>query len=90
MFRDGSRYARTPVDTVTTARGRQVAAIRLRRLPDPPADPYTVKQDERLDLIAQRAFDDGTRFWHVADANSALEARTLVARVLGTVRVPRS
>jgi hypothetical protein len=90
MFADGSRYARTPVDTVTTSRGRAVAAIRLRRLPDPPAEPYTVRQDERLDLIAQQRYDDGTTFWHIADANSALEARTLVARVLGTIRVPRS
>lgn len=90
MFSDSSRYARTPVGTVTTPGGREVNAIRLRRLPDPPADPYTVAQDERLDIIAQRRFDDGTRFWHIADANSALEARTLVARVLGIVRVPRS
>ena len=90
MFADSSRYARIPVDTVTTTRGRAVAAIRLRRLPAPPADPYTVRQGDRLDLLAQQRFDDGTKFWHIADANSALEARTLVARTLGTVWVPRS
>jgi hypothetical protein len=90
MFSDRSRYARTPVDTVATTRGRQVAAIRLRRLPSPPADPYTVTQGDRLDLLAQQRFGDGTGFWHIADANTALEANALVARVLGTLRIPRS
>ncbi|MGD9614573.1 MAG: hypothetical protein AB7H90_12215 [Alphaproteobacteria bacterium] len=89
MFLERSRYAKTPVDEVEIA-GRKVAAIRLRRLPSPPADPYVVRQGDRLDLIAQRQFGDGTRFWHIADANSALEARTLVARVLGILNLPKS
>jgi hypothetical protein len=89
MFRENSRYAKVPIDEVEIA-GRKIAAIRLRQLPSPPADPYTVRQGDRLDLIAQRQFGDGTRFWHIADGNSALEAKTLVARVLGTLRLPRS
>jgi hypothetical protein len=90
MFRDGSRYARTPTDTVDTANGRRVTAIRLRRLGTPPADPTSVVEGDRLDLLAHRYHSDGTRCWHVADANSALDARTLVSRVAGTIRIPRA
>jgi hypothetical protein len=28
--------------------------------------------------MAQRKYSDGTRFWHVADANTELEANNLV------------
>ena len=90
MFLDNSRYAKTPRDEVEIRPGRKVTAIRLRRLPLPPADPLTVKQDDRLDLLAQKRLSDGTKFWHIADANTALEAKTLVARVLGTLKIPRS
>jgi hypothetical protein len=54
-----------------------VAAVKLRRLPAPPAVDYTVDAQDRIDTIAQRRTGDGTRFWHVADANSELEARAL-------------
>jgi len=90
MFLDKSRYAKTPRDEVETRSGRRVTAIRLRRLPLPPADPYVVKQDDRLDLLAQKRLNDGTKFWHIADANTAVEAKTLVARVLGSMKIPRS
>ena len=90
MFHDGSRYANTPRDTVDTADGRKARAIRLRRQLHPPAVAHVVAQDDRLDLLAQSNFGDGTRYWHIADANSALEAKTLVARVLDTVKIPRS
>ncbi|MBM9594981.1 hypothetical protein [Roseitranquillus sediminis] len=89
MFLETSRYAKVPRDEVEVA-GRRTVAIRLRRLPAPPADPHVVQQGDRLDLIAQARFDDGTRFWHIADANSARDSRTLVTRVLRTIMVPRS
>ncbi|MGD6978867.1 MULTISPECIES: hypothetical protein [Citricoccus] len=89
MFSDTSRYARTPVDTVVTAGGRRVSAIRLRRLPSPPADPHTVIQGDRLDLLAQQHLGDGTRSWHIADANTTLEASALVGRILDTLWIPR-
>ncbi len=90
MFLEKSRYAKTPQDEVTTRAGRKVTAIRLRRLPAPPGDFQTVKQDDRLDLLAQTRLGDGTRFWHIADANTELEAGELVSRVLDTLKIPRS
>jgi hypothetical protein len=90
MFSDKSRYAKVKTDTVETPEGREVTAIRLRRLPATQGDAVEVSQGDRLDLRTQRHFGDGTKFWHIADANTALEAKTLVARVLDTFKLPRS
>lgn len=90
MFLDTSRYARLATDTVVTADGHQVTAIRLRRLPPTTGNPRLVKDGDRLDVIAERAFGDGTRFWHIADANTALQANDLVARVLDSFNLPRT
>jgi hypothetical protein len=90
MFLDTSRYARTPTDTVTTADGRPATAIRLRRLPATAGRPRLVTEGDRLDVIAERAFGDGPRFWHIADANTALRAADLVAEVLDTFNLPES
>lgn len=89
MFLDKSRYARTPTDETTDARGRPVTALRLRRLPAPPADTFAVEDGDRLDLLAARHLGDGAAFWRIADANTRMEARTLTARVLDPVRIPR-
>ena len=40
--------------------------------------PQTVQSGDRLDLIAQARTGDATQFWHIADANTALDGRTLV------------
>ncbi len=90
MFLDTSRYAKTPTDTVTTADGREVSAIRLRRLPVVTGRPALVSDGDRLDVIADQRFGDGTKFWHIADANAALEADDLVAQVLDTFILPGS
>ena len=50
----------------------------------------TGKDGDRLDVLAERAFGDGRRGWHIADANTALEAKTLVATVLDTFNMPES
>ena len=43
---------------------------------------------DQLDVISETRYKDGTRFWHIADANTELEANQLV-RVAGrTIRVP--
>jgi len=90
MFLNTSRYARVPTDTVTTADGRETQAIRLRPLPPTRGRPQYVKEGDRLDVLAERAFGDGRRGWHIADANTALEAKTLVATVLDTFQMPDS
>lgn len=90
MFLDTSRYAKTQSDSVITTDGREVSALRLRRLPVPGGSPVVVHDGDQLDVAAQRRYGDSTRFWHIADANSELQANDLVARVLSTYLAPKS
>ena len=88
MFLEGSRYTKVPVDTVRGADGRQVTAARLRPLPPATGEPHQVLGRDRLDLLAHDRYGDGTRFWRIADANTALEARTLVDEPGDLIIVP--
>lgn len=90
MFLESSRYAKTPTDPVTTRDGRAVTALRLRKLLPQTGPLRQIKDGDRLDLMAEAQYGDGTRFWHIADANTALEARDLTAEILDTLRVPKS
>lgn len=78
MFSSNSRYAKCPVVEVETAKGKTVHAVKLRRLPYTPGNLTEVKGTDRLDIMAHRKYKDGTKFWHVADANTELEANHLV------------
>ena len=78
MFLDNSRYARTATVEVKLRDGRAVTAVKLRRLPPTQGEARIVKGNDRLDIMAQRKYADGTRFWHIADANSELQANDLV------------
>lgn len=88
MFLDNSRYARLTPSNVKTRAGRDVSVIHLRRLPAMTGAPHTVYGNDRLDIIAQRTYGDPTRFWHVADANTELEATKLLQPVNRVIRVP--
>lgn len=90
MFLPTSRYARVEQVEATAAGGRPVLALKLRRLPVVAGDPYLVKDNDRLDLLAQDRYGDGTMFWHIADANTALEANDLVGQAGDTLNLPRS
>ncbi len=78
MFVEGSRYFGVPTAEATTEAGRTVTVVTLRRLPYVAGIPTEVKGNDRLDVMAQRHYGDGTKFWHIADANTELEANRLV------------
>jgi len=78
MFLANSRYAKVATVETTLATGEPVVALKLRRLTPVSGDLRTVKPGDRLDIIAQAQFGDATQFWHIADANTALDSRTLV------------
>jgi len=88
MFLENSRYAQVVQSTVRTRSGREVTALRLRRLPRTPGAAYVVQGNDRLDIMAQRRYDDPARFWHIADANSELHAPELLRPVLRNIQVP--
>lgn len=79
MFGSNSRYAKCQIVEVAGPKGKKVGVVKLRRIPYVPGNLTEVKGSERLDIVAHRKYSDGTKFWHVADANSALEANELVA-----------
>ena len=78
MFLENSRYIDVKTVEGEDSNGRKVTALKLRRLPFTPGTPAVVKGIDRLDVMAQRNYSDGTKFWHVADGNSELEANKLV------------
>jgi hypothetical protein len=89
MFLESSRYYRLPEVETTAKDGRRVKAVRLRRLPPLSGDPYEVKDSDRLDIMAQRQYKNSTWFWHIADANSELEANQLVQTPLRVINLPK-
>jgi len=57
-------------------------------LPETPGDDYAVTSSDRVDIIADARYSDATRYWHVADANSELEAEELTQQVGRVIEVP--
>ena len=90
MFLENSRYFKVPTVETTAADGRPVTALKLRPLPSPPAVPHVVKDNDQLDVLAHQHYSDGTKFWHIADANTALPAGELVAETHATILRPKS
>ncbi len=78
MFKESSRYAKQKTVEVELGNGRSATAVTLRRIPPTVGSPAEVKGNDRLDVIALRKYKDSTKFWHVADANTELQANDLV------------
>jgi hypothetical protein len=77
MFLENSRYFNQPSMNVKMKNGRTVAALQPRVLPAPTGVATELKRNDRLDIMALRQYQDGTRFWHIADANTLTDARLL-------------
>jgi hypothetical protein len=88
VFLKSSRYYGLPTVAATGADGREATAVRLRVLPATQGQPRAVRGGDQLDMMAHELSGDGTRFWHIADANSELEANSLVARHGRVIAVP--
>ena len=88
MFLESSRYHRVRKEEAKARDGRIVKVVALRRLPAVAGDPTLMKENDRLDIIAQRFYDDPTMFWHVADANTELRAGELVDEPGRVIDVP--
>jgi hypothetical protein len=89
MFLDNSRYAAVEQEEVELHDGRMASAVKLRHLPLMEGEPFVMKGNDRLDILAERRYDDPTRFWHIADANTALEAGCLTERPNDVINLPR-
>jgi hypothetical protein len=89
MFLKNSRYAATPTHTVLGADGRLVTLLVPRTLPATPGDDHVVQAHDQLDALAEQRWRDATRYWHIADANTALRAGELTAEPGSTIQLPR-
>jgi hypothetical protein len=77
MFLKTSRYANTPQVAVILADGTQATAVQLRGVPATAGDDTPITSNDKLDVMAERNYGDATRYWHIADANSALDSPRL-------------
>jgi hypothetical protein len=73
-----SRYAPLPTIVLVAADGSTRVLGAPRVVPAPPIrGSYTVRPGDRLDLLAQVAAGDSTRWWLLADANPFHDATRL-------------
>ena len=89
MFLENSRYYDIQQGQARARDGRAVKLVRLRRLPQASGAATQVKAHDRLDLMAHRQYEDPTRFWRIADANTELQARALVGEPGRIILVPK-
>jgi nucleoid-associated protein YgaU len=84
-FPTDSRYYGSKTLIYITADGQTVQYLARRIVPQPGPPNFatiaqhTVRQGDRLDLIAAKYLGDPLIFWLICDANGAIEPETLVA-----------
>lgn len=92
MFEPDSRYADVETTTLRTAEGREIAYKKRRFLPQgedlPLLVEVTVREGDRLDVLAARTLGNAEHSWRVADANNAMNPRELVDTPGQVLRVP--
>ncbi len=89
MFLKNSRYHGLPTHPVLDDSGRRITLVTPRPLPATPGEPAVVAAHDQLDALAEMRFRDATRYWHIADANTALRAGELTAQPGVTIRLPK-
>ena len=83
-FPTDSRYYGSSTLTYTAPNGQAVTYLARRFVPQPGAPNYstvaqhTVKQGDRLDLIAANYLGDPLMFWLLCDANGAVRPDALI------------
>lgn len=72
MFTKGSRYRNLTESTPVTAKPERPQSKELRRIPETEGQfEHTVRDDDRLDLLALKYYGDSVRWWQINDANVA-------------------
>ncbi len=88
MFLETSRYHNLSTADAVARDGRTVKVLKLRRLPAVSGTPTVVKGNDPLDIMAHRQYNHGTLFWHIADADTELQANDLVEEAGRIINVP--
>ena len=90
MFGKKSRYSGRETVEGKDRMGRTVQAVKLRPLPTVNGVDMTVADHNQLDVMGETLYADAAGFWHIADANSELEAGELVCVNGRIIQVPES
>ena len=91
MFLPNSRYTNVPTTVHGRASdGREVTALKLRPLAPVSGQPVMVRDQTQLDIVALEKYSDPTKYWHIADANTELQARDLLDESGETFLAPES
>jgi nucleoid-associated protein YgaU len=90
MFLKNSRYYGLPTVITTDRTGGEVAAVKLRPLPTTTGDEVSVRAHDQLDAMSEQRYADATRYWRIADANTEVEAASLLQPTGRPIAVPRS
>jgi hypothetical protein len=86
-FPTDSRYYGTGTLTCVTPAGETITYLARRIVPQPGTPNFatiashSVRQGDRLDLIAAKYLGDPLIFWLICDANGAIEPADLVATI---------
>ena len=89
MLLKSSRYYKLKTVDGVKKDGQTVKTLTLRRLPSVGTISTDIKGNDRLDIMAQRRYQNGTMFWHIADSNTELQANELVKTAGRTIEVPK-
>ncbi len=91
MFLESSRYYDLKSIKVKTPEGRETTAVVFRKFPsfsETNVKRVAIQEGDRLDVIAYREYNDATRFWHIADANTELQACELTKEINRVISIP--
>ena len=92
MARTRGRYAKVETLTGVAADGNEIVYYERRFLPQAKRmqvqSLVTVRQGERIDLIAARSLGQSQAWWRIGDANDAVDPWQLTARPGRVLRIP--
>ena len=91
MIGSGSRYKGLDVLTYVASDGTTVSYIARRPIPTGAvsvAGYYTVRKDDRLDLISARTLGSPAVFWELADANHLIDPLSIPSLQGTTLIIP--
>ena len=90
MFLKNSRYFGLPTVIAHDRGGREIVAVKLRRLTAGNGEPVTILGHDQLDVMSDQRYGDATMYWRIGDANTELEAEELTRTTGRIIAVPRA
>ena len=89
MFFKGSRYEKVGEYTPPDITGKKIKVKRIRPIPPTPGRfLHTVREGDRLDLLASKYYGNPKKFWRICDANNELYSDDLLQEAGRKIIIP--